>query len=119
MKFFLRYTNTANEDLERGTSINASGLGVNDCSKEDVALMFNCDETMIDVVDGCFVQVLNGLCGYELDAETIEEAIEEAKTERQFSFVGQAVIFSGKHASDSEYVADGDLFIPLSIEAKL
>ena len=119
MKFFLRYTNTANDDLERGTSVNASDLNVNEISKEDAASMFGCDEEMIEEVNGCWFQILNGICGYELEAETIEEAIEEAATEKQFAFVGRPVIFKGKYASDSEYVADGDLFIPVSIEVEL
>jgi hypothetical protein len=119
MTYFLRYTNTANEDLERATSVNASDLDANQISKEDAASMFGCDEDMIDEVDGCWFQILNGICGYELESETLEDAIEEAATEKQFSFVGRPVIFYGKYASDSEYVADGDLFIPISIEIEL
>ena len=119
MKYFLRYTNTANEDLERGTSVNASDLDVNEISKKDAAAMFGCCEEMIEEVNGCWFQILDGICGYELEAETIEEAIEEAETEKQFAFVGRPVIFKGKYASDSNYVVDGDLFIPISIEIKL
>ena len=119
MKYFLRYTNTANEDLERGTSVNASDLDVNEISKEYAASMFGCDEEMIEEVNECWFQILNGICGYELEAETIEEAIEEASIEKQFAFVGKPVIFKGRYASDSDYVADGDLFIPISIEIEL
>ena len=119
MKYFLRYTNTANEDLERGTSVNASDLDVNEISKEDAAAMFGCDEEMIEEVNGCWFQILNGICGYELEAETIEEAIEEAATEKQFAFVGRPVIFSGRYSSDSNYVADGECFIPYNIEIEL
>lgn len=39
--------------------------------------------------------------------------------EKQFAFVGKPVIFKGRYASDSDYVADGDLFIPISIEIEL
>jgi len=116
MSYFLRYTNTANEDLERGTSVNASDLDVNEISKSDAASMFGCEAEMIEEVNGCWFQILNGLCGYQLEADTIEDAIEEAKeAKRQFAFVGKPVIFKGKYSSDSDYVADGDLFIPLSI----
>lgn len=116
MKYFLRYTNTANEDLERGTSINASDLDINETSRADAAVMFGCEECMIEEVNGCWFQVLNGLCGYELEADNINDAIDEAKIERQFSFVGNPVIFKGKYANDSCYVADGDLFIPISFK---
>ena len=79
MKYFLRYTNTANEDLERGTSINASDLNVNEFAKEDAAVMFGCDEEMIEEVNGCWYQILDGLCGYELESESLEDAIEECE----------------------------------------
>lgn len=120
MKYFLRYTDTATEDLERGTSVNASDLDVNETSKECAASMFGCDEDMIKEINGCWFQILDGLCGYELESETIEDAIEEAsRIEKQFAFVGKPVIFKGRYASDSDYVADGDLFIPISIEIEL
>ncbi len=116
--FYLRFTNTAQEDLERGTSLNMSSLKSTDYSKEDAASLFGCEEDDIDEVDGLWVQVLNGLCGYELEAETSEEAIEEfedRQSEYQFKFVGKPVIFKGVYASDADYVADGDLFTPISI----
>lgn len=115
--YFLRYTNTAKKDLERGTSINASDF----CgSKKEAAQLFSCNESMIKIVKGSYCQVLNGLCGYELESETLEEAIEEAKAvNKQFSYVGRPVIYKGRYSSDSNYVADGDCFIPYSIEARL
>ena len=120
MKYFLRFTNTAAEDLERATSVNASDLNVNEISKEDAAAMFGCDEEMIEEVNGCWYQILDGLCGYLLDAETLEDAIEEVEnTNKQFSFVGRPVIFKGTYSGDSNYVADGDLFKPISIEIEL
>jgi len=115
MKYFLRYTDTASEDLDRGTSVNASDLDVNEITKENAASMFGCEESEIKDVDGSWYQILDGICGYELEASTIEEAIEEVEEGSfQFDFVGKAIIFEGKE-SDSSLVADGDLFTPLSI----
>ena len=90
MVYFLRFTDTAEEDLKRGTSINASDNGRH--------------------------QILSGLCGYLLDAYNEEDAIEEIQNGIwQFSFVGKAVLFEGKYSQDSNLVADGDLFIPFKI----
>lgn len=93
-QYFLRFTDTAKEDLERGTSINASDDNNN--------------------------EILNGLCGYLLEANNLEDAIKEANEGiYQFSFVGKPVIFKGIYSDDSNKVADGDLFIPISIESEL
>ena len=117
MSYFLRYTNIANEDLERGTSINASDF---QGSIEDAAEMFGCDVDMIKMINGSYCQVLNGLCGYELSAESLEDAIEEVnESNKQFAFVGRPVIFAGRYSSDSNYVADGECFIPYNIEIEL
>ena len=75
--YFLRFTNTPEADLERGTSVHA-GAGVDECSKEQMAEMFNCDEEDVIEINGMWHQVLDGLCGYQMEATTLEEAIEEA-----------------------------------------
>lgn len=117
--FYLRFTNTANEDLDRSTSINA-GPAIEDMSKEDAASIFGCDDSDVEEIDGCWCQILNGLCGYELESESLEEAIEEVKeSDKQFSFVGRPVIFKGAYSNDSDFVADGDLFIPEEIIIEL
>jgi hypothetical protein len=90
MTYFLRFTDTANEDLERGTSIHASDYDNN--------------------------HILDGLCGYMLEADNEEDAIEEIENGIwQFSFVGKAVLYTGKVAQDDNLVPDGDLFIPFEI----
>lgn len=60
MAYFLRYTENPEIDLKYNTSYHQ-----NDCN-EDVKL--------------------DGLCAFELEAETLEEAIEEAK-DHEFSYV--------------------------------
>jgi len=88
--YFLRFTNTPYEDLERGTSIHASDDGNH--------------------------QILDGLCGYYLESDNLEDAIDEVKNQEwQFSFVGKPVIFEGKVSSEDNLVPDGDLFYPYKI----
>lgn len=90
MELFLRFTDTANEDIERGTSIHAS--------------------------DDDNHEILNGLCGYALESTNIEDAIDEIKDGLwQFSFVGKAVLFEGVYSQESDNVPDGDLFTPIKI----
>lgn len=113
--YYLRFTDTAKEDLERGTSLKHSGL---DSSKniESVAELFGCDADSIELFDGLYVQILNGLYGYELQYDILKYAIEEVDNNYyQFSNVGKATIFNGIDSSDAKYVTDGDLFIPKSI----
>lgn len=121
MAYFLRYTNTASKDLQRGTSLHCSGLDKQDAqTKGQAAKMLDIEPSEITFANGVWCQILNGLCGYLLEASTIEEAIEEVfENERQFAFIGRPVIFSGKYSNDSELVPDGDLFIPFKIEAEL
>ena len=84
--------------------------------------MLDCDKDEIKVIDGFYVQMLDGLCGFELEAETLEEAIEEVKEGleepkspfHQYSQLGGGAIFKGV-LTDSE-VPDGDNFHPISIE---
>lgn len=113
--FFLRFTDTANEDLQRGTSLNNSGLD-SSSNIESVAELFGCDTDSVELLNGLYVQVLDGLCGYQLESDSLGDAIEEVNGNYwQFSDIGKAVIFTGKYSSDSNFVADGDLFTPKSI----
>lgn len=85
MAYFIRYTETPQEDLERGCSyhladVPAEGYEWNDYFR-------------------CYAQELEGLCAFELDAETEEEAIEEAE---EFGF---GAIFSSE--MDSYCVLQG------------
>jgi len=120
MAYFLRFTNTANDDLKRGTSLHFSDLEASEVSKSRAAEMFNCETSEVKKVNGLWCQVLDGLCGYLLEASTLEEAIEEVREGGyQFEFVGRPVIFSGKYSQDSDFIPDGDLFIPFKIEIEL
>ena len=90
MSFFLRFTDNPAGDQERGCSYHYSDFtpgslidGFEVFTFEDerqyIANMFQCDADDITVLEGCYVQQLPGLCAFELEAENIEDAIEEAK----------------------------------------
>ena len=82
--------------------------------------MLGCDASSVKLVDGLYVQVLDGLCGYLLEAENLEEAIEEVENNSsQFEEIGKAVIFTGRYSNDSDLIPDGDLFVPYSIAKEL
>ena len=88
--FFLRYTNTANTDLERGTSYHSSGISETESTKSRIAEAFSCNEDDVVLLDNgafnkgvengdmCYFQALGGLCGFELTSSNLEDAIEEA-----------------------------------------
>ena len=117
MTYFLRYTENANADLERNESLHASGLNEKDCSIEDVAAMFDCDVDEIELLANglysngiengamCFFQVIDGLCGFELEGERLEEAIKEAENFRYNSVYNSEdmnswCIYEGKYNDD-------------------
>lgn len=123
MAFFVRFTTNAKLDLERGKSFHCTPFSEGEISIEKLAASIDCDEDDIEVVDGLYVQMLEGLCGFKLDAKTLNEAIEETKEgveDKRSSFqqyspqTGSIAIFKGIE-TDAD-VPDGDNFIPLSIE---
>lgn len=116
MALFLRFTYNPDLDIERGASFHATDYREADITKKELAEILGCNTGDIESVNGMLVYMLNGLCGYELDAETIEEAIEEIEEgDWQFSGIGDPVIFKGVASSDSVEVPDGDLFHPQAI----
>ena len=125
MAYFLRYTETANEDLNRNASFHASGLNESDASIEDVAAMFDCDEDEITMLDNgiynnnianedfCYFQKLDGLCGFELESTNLEDAKKEIENHNfnsvynSESMNGLSVIFEGLFIAENE---EGCLF---------
>lgn len=89
MKYFIRYTGNANQDFERKCSYHNSDYKVGDVSgwNEDderseveiLAEIWDCESEEVVIIEGYYSQELDGLCAFELDAETEWEAIEEAK----------------------------------------
>jgi MinD-like ATPase involved in chromosome partitioning or flagellar assembly len=106
--YFARVTKNPKKDLKRGTSLHFSD------EKEGNRKL---DGNEI-VVDGYICTVLKGLCGYEMEAETIEEAIEELEELKNSSYIPfdntfEWHIFEGEEIS--EYLPDGNLFYPINI----
>lgn len=116
MAYFLRFTTDPLGDIERGTSYHLSDLKqgdiYDDCGEllegddeiEKVALLFGCDASEIEVFkNGAFVQSLGGLCCFELEGNTIDDAIESAKN-----------ISSGSYSfnthCDMAYIFEGDYY---------
>lgn len=67
MGLYIRFTDTPKQDLQRNESYHLAGdICYEGCEWNDYLK--------------CFAQPLGGLCAYALDAETIEDAIEEAAT---------------------------------------
>lgn len=80
MKYFLRYSLNIDKDIERGVSYHYTGLDKS-FSIEEIE---NCTGLSIDELEynedaDMYVQPLLGLCAFELDAETLEEALKEAR----------------------------------------
>jgi hypothetical protein len=108
MAFFLRYTDKVEVDMGRQTSVHL-------CDGPENA----------EFIDGLgHVQILNGLCGFPLDAEDEEDAIYEAiesvvyrRKRFDANSSGEengrhAFLFEGDYSGDC---IDGDLFIPSRI----
>jgi hypothetical protein len=80
MKYFLRYSLNIDKDLERGISYHYTGLDKTFSIEEiENGTGLSIDELEYNEEADMYVQPLSGLCAFELEAETIEEAIEEAR----------------------------------------
>lgn len=114
MAYFLRYTEQPTKDLKRGTSVHPSDI----IDKKTAIEVLGDDITK---VNGFWCQVIDGLCGFELEADNLEDAIEEVEDHRcgsyDFRTMGKmAVIFEGEITSED--VPEGCAFNPKSIAYK-
>ena len=114
--YFIRITKTPSQDFERKTSLH-QGPCTEEISKSDFANSINEDLDNIIEFEGCWCQILNGLCGYKCDSDESEEAIEEleeARNEGIFCFDNtyEMHLFEGE---ESDYLPDGNLFIPTKL----
>ena len=122
MPYFLRFTAAADLDLARGTSYHETPWDEDERTIEEVADACDCSVDAIEVFDfrgrgvNTYMQALGGLCGFELEAETLEAAIEEVVA----SWSGtSAVGFSIAHTpwaifqgSVEDQAPDGVVFYP-------
>ena len=119
---FLRSTNNPKKDLNGGRSYHQSDFKVGsinwlegaETEKHFVANAFGCSEDEIEIAeDGYYVQVLQGLCGYALESNGFEDAIDEIDNmilENMESVNPNNIyIFEGKELA-SRYVIEGTLF---------
>jgi hypothetical protein len=112
--YFLRFTKDADRDMQNGRSL----WFVYD--DEEVERMKAGGKELIFVEDagesGEWATFHNGLCGHGLEAETLEEAIEEAKT-RVGNFgnirTDSWAIFEGDYVDDD--IMEGDAFKPRKV----
>ena len=127
---FMRSTNNAEKDLEGGYSYHQSDFKVGsitwledgETEKQWVANGFGCTEDEIEVAeDGFYVQALEGLCAYALEAETLEKAIEEISEmdiEHMESINTENIyIFEGKEVY-SPFIVEGTLMNPTKLLGK-
>lgn len=78
---YLRFSNDIEKDINRGYSMHYSGMG-RDFTPQQVADAFGVDVSDIEYNEEAreYVQALPGLCAFELEADNLEDAIEEAKS---------------------------------------
>ena len=116
MKIFLRFTEDPGTDMLRGTSVHATSA-----SSIEEAREWHGEEGEYMQIGGQVCMILNGLCGYYLDAETIEEAVVEYYSDYEGSRVANSfvdenrrpVFFEGEFSEDE--LPDGFLFHPIRI----
>lgn len=115
--YFLRFTEDPETDIVRGTSLHLSDLQSLEEAKEyypDLEFI----EVKIHGVD-YIAQLIDGLCCYALEAETIEQAKEEAKNyfdscpNAGITETRKPYIFEGEWVENTnDLCPDGDLFEP-------
>jgi hypothetical protein len=121
-KFYLRYTSTPQEDYDRGASCHFTPWNTKDATIEEVAEWLEIDEDEIEekiaIVDDRYILPLNGLCCFALEAETLEDAIQEAQAfENKFDGLPKT-LWIGEDA-DYDDCPDGDMFHPWAVGIEL
>lgn len=111
MNLFLRFTETPEEDMNRNTSIH-----ITDASSIDEAVEMYGGEAEDYVITEMGVgQIIDGLCGFILDAENLEDALKEiderySNPMSQYNTVSNPsfAIYEGEYADGD--VPDGTAF---------
>ena len=86
MKYFCRVTKQPKIDLERKTSVHFSGIDT-DVTKEEVAEILNVSIEDLIVIDNEYCQLLPGLCGYRMDAESETEVFKELQEFKDSEYI--------------------------------
>jgi hypothetical protein len=116
--YFCRVTKISKLDLERKTSVHYTGLDADDYSLNEASEILDIDIDDLIEVEGNICEVLDGLCGYEMESETENEAIEELQEFIESEYIPfdnsyEWHIFEGELSGES--LPDGVLFIPSKI----
>ena len=98
MNYFLRLTETPEEDMERGCSFHLFGGNLTGDEIEDVELFEN-----------NYYQKLEGLCGFDV-TDMDKEYIEDKINCHSWCYGEKAYIFIGRYIDDC---GDGDVFEPI------
>jgi len=112
MRLFLRFTETAETDLKRGHSFHH---GIPAENKKEAAEIVGVDVSRIKKIKGMFCQELEGLCGFELESESLEEALEEIDGWDRYLDIdsNSHAIYEGILCNED--CPEGDCFIPRKI----
>lgn len=124
MAYFIRYTENANLDFKRKCSVHNSDYKVGEVSmwndederseEEILAEKWECEVSDVIVIHGYYSQELQGLCAFELESTTEEEAIEEAASHHYNNVYNTTdfptyAVFAGRYVDDCP---EGCLMIP-------
>jgi len=113
--YFLRFTNNPLDDLNRNESYwNHDNFPM----EEDPPYVARADKLRYNHEFGCWVEVHDGLCGFYLDADTIEEAIETVSRQKSWAYfstdLDEWVIFEGS-LSINQDTPEGQTFFASKI----
>ena len=109
IKFYIRYSDNIKKDIRKGYSMHYTDFDKKDfkTAKELAeALDIEDPETVIFNKDSkTWVQKLPGLCAFELEADNLEDAIEEAK-QFEYNSVYNSEDMPFWHILEGEYIDD-------------
>jgi len=120
MNLYLRFTTDHEDDAQRGTSYHDIGFYKGEDVEIDARYAAGRDENGKEIIlmDDRYISVIGGLCGYLMEAETLEDAIEEAKAGNYpYGSIGfdAWVIFEGEDPRIQNVFGDGDIFRPIRV----
>lgn len=98
MAYFVRYTDTPEEDIKRGYSVHGTPYSAEDYSIEEAVnecnmIGFDVEEDDLVIVNGLYCVKCSGLCCYEIE----EDQIDEMKNSKDSKYNHPAYIFEGEY----------------------
>lgn len=108
MTFYLRYSQNIEKDIQNEISFHYTGLDKNYMkTAKEVAETFNIDIDSVIFNEEArqWVQKLQGLCAFELEADNLEDAIEEA-VEYEYNDIYNSESLKNWHILSGDYSGD-------------